>query len=274
MNLTNIIGRAAVVAALAATAACTPIDDDDRLIYVKPAQVNSAVLIEDFTGQKCINCPFAATEIENIVEQYGEDHVIAVGIHCGLGMKQTATSKYQGLMTDTGNQYYAAWGRPGQPAGLINRSTDKTTGYTTWSNQVRTEIEKTAPLSLKVTNNYLSADRSLSISIDAFGTNGDTDGNLQVWLVEDSIISLQDMPTELGGGRVYNYVHNHVFRANVTEDLWGDGVSVKEGQTVKKTYTYTLPEKWEANHVAVVAFVTDTDHKNVKQVVKQPIVNK
>ncbi len=274
MKLTNIIGHAAIAAALLATAACTPVDDDERLIYVKPAQVNRAVLIEDFTGQKCINCPFAATEIENIIEQYGEEHVIAVGIHCGLGMKTTATSKYQGLMCDTGNEYYAAWGRPGQPAGLVNRATDRTTGYTTWANQVRTEIEKTAPLALTVNNQYLSADRSLTVSVDAFGTNGTTDGNLQVWLVEDSIVSLQDMPTELGGGRVYDYVHNHVFRANVTADLWGEAVSVGEGLTVTKTYTYTLPEKWDAAHVSVVAFVTDADHKNVQQVVKQPIMGK
>ena len=35
--------------------ACSHIDEDERLIYVKPAAVQRSVLLEDFTGQRCIN---------------------------------------------------------------------------------------------------------------------------------------------------------------------------------------------------------------------------
>ena len=47
------------VAALALFTACDNIPEDDRLIYIKPAAVSRAVLIEDFTGQACVNCPAA-----------------------------------------------------------------------------------------------------------------------------------------------------------------------------------------------------------------------
>lgn len=275
MKLKNIIYTIALALSVVYVSSCSNIDEDDRLIYVKPAQVNRAVLIEDFTGQKCINCPYAALEIEKIVEHYGEENVIAVSIHCGLGMNDTPTAKYQGLMTDTGNEYYAFWGKPGQPAGVVNRSTAQTTDYSTWSNQVRTEIEKTAPLSLKVNNSYNEESRTLDVEVDAMGTDGNTDGKLQVWLIEDNIISLQDMPKDLyPGGRKYDYVHNHVFRANLTSELWGDAVAIKEGETTAKLYSYVLPEKWNADNVSVVAFVTGTDNRNVKQVVKKSIMNK
>lgn len=274
MKLKNIIHTAALALGIAAIgASCTNIDDDDRLIYVKPPQVNRAVLIEDFTGQKCTNCPFAAIELEKIVEQYGEDHVVAVAIHSGLGMKYNPAAKYQGLMNEQGNEYYNAWGSPAQPAGMVNRSSQPL-AYTEWGKNVRAEIEKSAPLSLSVENAYNEADRTLAISVEALGTDGNTDGKLQVWLIEDNIVSLQDMPKELGGGRNYEYVHKHVFRANVTADIWGDALSVKEGEKTSKTYSYTIPELWKAENVSVVVFVTDANNRNVKQVIKKSIINK
>ena len=51
--------------------ACSNIDEDERLIYVKPAAVERSVLLEDFTGQRCVNCPLAADEIAKLHEQYG-----------------------------------------------------------------------------------------------------------------------------------------------------------------------------------------------------------
>jgi hypothetical protein len=37
--------------------ACNHIDESERLIYVKPEAAKRVVLLEDFTGQRCVNCP-------------------------------------------------------------------------------------------------------------------------------------------------------------------------------------------------------------------------
>lgn len=47
-------------------ASCSNIAEDERYIYVKPAEVKRSVLIEDFTGQRCINCPNANDEIATL----------------------------------------------------------------------------------------------------------------------------------------------------------------------------------------------------------------
>lgn len=110
-------------------AACSHIDEDEQLIYVKPAPVERCVLIEDFTGQRCVNCPNATEEIEKLIEQYGEDAIIAVGIHSGpLGFH--TNSRFYGLSTDLGDDYYNYWNLEFQPVGLIDRGAP--TEYTAW----------------------------------------------------------------------------------------------------------------------------------------------
>ena len=123
MKIKNIFLGVATAAMTMAAASCSNIDEGDRLIYVKPAEVGRAILIEDFTGQTCNNCPTGTEIINGIVSTYGEDNVIAVGIHSGpLGFAGTATAV--GLMTDTGNEYYTHWDKEnkmGQPWVVFNR---------------------------------------------------------------------------------------------------------------------------------------------------------
>lgn len=72
---------------------CSDLDEQDRFVYIKPADAARKVLIEDFTGQKCVNCPKATDEIHVLQETYGEDNIIAVGIHsCNLSVLQATRS--------------------------------------------------------------------------------------------------------------------------------------------------------------------------------------
>ena len=101
------------------TVACDHISEAERLIYEKPEPAKRVVLLEDFTGQKCTNCPKATDVIEQLQETYGEA-LVAVGIHGGpLGFMGNA--KTVGLATETGNEYYNHWGLQYQPVGLVGR---------------------------------------------------------------------------------------------------------------------------------------------------------
>ena len=88
--------------------ACSQIDESERFIYVEPSGVARAVLIEDFTGQRCINCPTAASEIERLQKEYGEENVIAVSIHSGP-LAVFSNEKVKGLRTELGDTYYSHW---------------------------------------------------------------------------------------------------------------------------------------------------------------------
>ena len=268
MKIKNIFLGVATAAMAMAAASCSNIDEGDRLIYVKPAEVGRAVLIEDLTGQRCLNCPTGTDIINGIVETYGEDNVIAVGIHCGpLGF--AGSSKRVGLMTVTGDEYYTYWAKGTnleQPSAIFNRKKGPSTSLNNWAAEVGLIISEKANLSVDIANAYDAKTRKLTTKVGAFGVNGTVSGKLQVWIVEDGIKAMQMMPD---GSANQDYIHNHVFRAAVN-GTWGEEVTVKEGETTSKDYSYVLPETWNAENISVVAFVYNDN--GVENVAKKHIV--
>ena len=270
MKIKNLFLGVATAAMAMVAASCSNIDEGDRLIYVKPAEVGRAVLIEDLTGQSCINCPTGTDIINGIIQTYGEDNVIAVGIHCGpLGFKGNA--KRVGLMTDTGDEYYKKWANGtnlGQPSAVFNRKIGTSDNFNNWAAEVGLIISEKANLSVDIANAYDAKTRKLTIKVGAYGVNDtvSVSGKLQVWIVEDGIKAMQKMPD---GSANQDYVHNHVFRAAVN-GTWGEEVTVKEGETTTKQYPYVLPETWNAENISVVAFVYND--KGVENVAKKHIV--
>lgn len=270
MKLKNIFLGVATATMAMAAASCSNIDEGDRLIYVKPAEVGRAVLIEDLTGQRCINCPTGTDIITGIIKTYGEDNVIAVGIHCGpLGF--AGNSKRVGLKTDTGDEYYTHWANGtnlGQPSAIFNRKKGKgpIDNLNNWAAEVGLIISEKANLSVNIANAYDAKTRKLTTKVGAFGVNGTVSGKLQVWIVEDGIKAMQLMPD---GSANQEYIHNHVFRAAVN-GTWGEDITVKEGETTSNDYSYVLPETWNADNISVIAFVYNGN--GVENVAKKHIV--
>lgn len=270
MKLKNIFLGVATATMAMAAASCSNIDEGDRLIYVKPAEVGRAVLIEDLTGQRCINCPTGTDIITGIIKTYGENNVIAVGIHCGpLGF--AGNSKRVGLKTDTGDEYYTHWANGtnlGQPSAIFNRKKGKgpIDNLNNWAAEVGLIISEKANLSVNIANAYDAKTRKLTTKVGAFGVNGTVSGKLQVWIVEDGIKAMQLMPD---GSANQEYIHNHVFRAAVN-GTWGEDITVKEGETTSNDYSYVLPETWNADNISVVAFVYNGN--GVENVAKKHIV--
>lgn len=268
MKLRNIIYSAAMAAVAITLGSCTPIDENERLIEVEKPQANRAVLIEDFTGQWCPNCPNAAEEIEKLTETYGSDQIIAVAIHSGPQGFKGGTDAMPGLMTDLGNEYYNYWKIEYQPQGLVDRGGKQ--AYTSWAASVRSELQKTALLDIHVTNDYSITTRKLNIQADVEAVKGidQVSGKLQLWLIEDNIKSVQIDPNNT---YVYDYMHQHVFR-DAVNGTWGEEVSLTENEQVEKSYSYDIPANWKPEDVSVVAFVYNDS--GVLQVVKQPLVQK
>ena len=226
-------------------AGCDHISEEERLIYEKPEPTQRVVLLEDFTGQRCVNCPKATEVIEQLQETYG-DNIVAVGIHGGP-LAYAGNTKIVGLKTATGDEYYSHWNLEYQPVGLVNRHGP--VNYPEWAAAVKEELSKPAPLRLN--GSAFIEDNTITVQIQAEGTDGTVTGKLQVWLLEDGIQTLQLMPD---GTANQEYIHNHVFRTAVN-GTWGEDISVKEGETVERTFTQALEPTWNKERLSIVAFV-------------------
>ena len=247
-------------------AACDDVPVDERLQYVEPPEVGRAVLIEDYTGQYCVNCPRATEEIERLVEQYSDSVVVAVAIHSGPFSKNKG--ELSPLYTEVGDNYFTKWGLSSQPVGLVDRLFNSTPlSYTDWGAGVIYEIANKAPVSFLTSIDFNDETRNASIEVQTIGLDSvRVSGMLQVWLIEDSIDSFQYMPD---GSVAEHYNHMHVFRASVN-DPWGDNVSVDHGQVALNNYDIVLNPAWTPEHCSVVTFLYDGN--GVRQVAKKKLI--
>ena len=240
--------------------ACDNIAENERLIYEKPETAKRVVLLEDFTGQRCVNCPKATEVIEQLQEEFG-DALIAVGIHGGpLGFKGSASTT--GLATTTGDEYYSHWNLEYQPVALVNRHAP--VNYPEWAAAVKEQAA--IPTTLSIGGEAVQmTDGRISMSIELQSTDGTTTGKLQLWLIEDGITALQLMPD---GSSDREYVHNHVLRTPVN-GTWGEAFSLTESKTQVFEYDQALDPAWNADKLSIVAFAYND--QGVIQATKIPI---
>ena len=242
---------------------CDSVGSNERLIEVPAATVQRNVLIEDFTGQRCIFCPDATEAIAQQQKLYGADKLIVVAFHAGpLALKNT--SKVVGLRTDVGDVYYKHWSVPNVPKAIINRRGDAL-AKDVWAGRIRDEFAQTTTVGIELKCQYDVAKRQVEIETDLKTSSEDVKGKLQLWLVEDSIVALQMFPNNKVDKE---YVHNHVFRAAINGE-WGTELTLSTKNVHKEKTTYTLPKGIQPKNAWIVAFFYN--ESGVLQAVRQKV---
>ena len=252
-----------LLAAVAFLTGCDSVGSDERLIEVPAATVQRNVLIEDFTGQRCIFCPAASDAITELQKLYGADKLIAVAFHAGpLSVK--SGSGFVGLRTDVGDSYYKYWAVPNVPKAIINRR-GGVLAKDAWAGRIYDEFAQTTTISIDLKCQYEAATRLVEIESDLKTLAEDVKGKLQLWLVEDSVVAPQMFPNNKVEKE---YVHNHVFRAAINGE-WGTELTLSTESVHKEKTTYTLPEGIQPNKAWIVGFFYN--ESGVLQAVRQKV---
>lgn len=252
----SMLGAAAIILS-SAMVSCDNIDSDDRYYEVADVTPVRNILIEDYTGQGCINCPIGHEVMEVLEEKYG-DHIVGVSIHpSGQGslvLERRATnfsSGRIGLANSEGAYYYELSGGKALPFGVVNGQASG--GYENWTSSAK--IQLTLPSALDIAINPVADTASNEVKIDVdLLPEEDMEGQLMVWIVENGIVAQQKLPDN---STDKEYVHNNVFRAAVNGQD-GETLSLTTGQNHHSSYTIEIrdnkEEKWVAENLAVVAF--------------------
>ncbi len=232
--------------------ACDPVSESDRYVEMASVEAQRTVLLEEFTGQNCPNCPTAHRTIEALQEQYGNS-LISVSIHAGgFAIKEGEYAhlqepyNFQTFMTPEGDTYANMLGVSTYPCGTVNR-TGGVQLHTDWAKSIREAIATPSDLDIKIQAS-LGEDKIMA-DVELLAAKA-LEGKLQLWLVEDSVVSLQ-----LDGGTMLtNYVHNNLYRASFN-GVGGTGVTLAPNVYQKVSSELPLRKDWNSSHLSVVAFV-------------------
>ena len=206
------------------------------------------ILLEEFTGINCGNCPSAHKIAANLLLAQ-ENTFYSIAIHSGY--YASPFSDQPDFRTPEGEELDATFASgSGYPCGMINRHTFAGTSpimsRSNWTLCAKEIHQENAPVNLYVTSTYSAADAQLTVHVEGYYT-ADVDAQqnlLTVALTQNNIRGPQS-----GGGVGSDYLHQHMLRDYLTP-LWGETISdCTEGSFFTKDYTYAVPEN--INDVAV-----------------------
>jgi hypothetical protein len=233
------------------------------------------ILLMDFTGHQCSNCPNAAVTAEGIYEDYPEQ-VTVLAVHPDLQGLSTPVDGDPGdpFVTDfrtpigiqLQNQYDIQFMPIGVVSGMeIDGSYWMSVGN--WRSTVESVIDDPKIAEIDITLDYDSTSRSLNISTST-ETIEEWDGmyTLSVVMVEDSVVDWQKNGT--GGqpsdpnypyGNIPDYVHRHVLRGAVN-GTGGTGLVTTDqitspGLTFDEDFSHSVSEEYDHSHMYVYAYV-------------------
>lgn len=230
------------------------------------------VLVEDYTGFKCGNCPEAHEILQGLINNYC-DHIVPVSLHVGYFAKPSHYPPYNiDFRTQAGNEYNDYFGADaaGLPVGMVDRTEfngSRLLNPNAWADAIAKELQKPLLLDVEIHNTYSDTNRNVNIQVQVAALQ-DLSANLylSVWVTEDSIIAPQK-DYRLNPPDILNYVHRHVFRGAVN-GTWGEQIvngNLKKGTVLTFNYTTTLDTAWNADYCHIVAFVYKYDDKTVLQ---------
>lgn len=259
---------------------CDNVGEDDRYIKVEKPVIDNprTLLIMEFTGNRCINCPRGAAVVEQIKEEEPAGRVISVGLHPNDNyntnpvMATKPTPHLQDFRTDAATVWFDYYGRPdGFPTAVFN-GTSISGSMGDWQARASQALTVPASMTIDATCSYDPETRDLTVDYTVdFSNIVESRLNILVWLMENDIIGTQSMPD---GSKDDEYVHNHVLRTALNDD-WGTSIGnafYPEDQ-VKGSATLQLSEKWVAENCVAVVFVFRDDNKEVEQATSLPIMN-
>ncbi len=246
---------------------CNSIDEDNRFLdYELPPIGEKTVLLEEFTGWMCSNCPAGSAKANELQVNYNHK-VIVVAIHAGALSRNSPLNSLAGQVY--WNEFYSNGDNLGYPAMMFDRTLlDNgrllSTGYLKeWAEVVRERIQLPAIVKMELKIDYDSERRALKVTTQLRANDNLENVSILYMLVESKIIGLQQ------NGAVVDreYEHNHVLRGVIGEEngnYWGEVLTIPFLQDTNHTSNeYILNDKWIPQNMSVVAVLYHTQNKQI-----------
>jgi Outer membrane protein Omp28 len=238
------------------------------------------VLLEEYTGHKCPNCPQGSKIAQDLKSTYG-DRLIVVSMHVGWYASPDATGSYTAdFRTEIGEQLETDFEVQLYPAGVVNRKPyngDLSLSKDAWVSAVSSVISIQDDALLTIGHTYNEETKALKIDVSTTFTEVESDAyNVCVYITGDTISPQKNSDPELGPSPLWEDYYHHGIFIQAPSGTYGkalnDGVKPNPDEPYKLSFETTLKEGWKAEQCHIVAFVSKTDTREVVQAEEVDII--
>ena len=220
------------------------------------------VLIEEFTGVRCINCPAGSAAIEGLLDSYG-NQLVAISIHAGFFSKPYNQSLYD-FQTVDGDNILDYLGQPlGFPTAVVNRKLftgedDLQINQSAWAGAIAAELQEEPKVKIGVEHTWDGTSRTIDMTVTLFGQesiSAASDPRISVMITESGVVDHQLTP-QSSPDTDPEYVHKHILRDIITNF---DGQPIADvltaGGQVTESFNFNLDTDWDAKNCEMIVLV-------------------
>jgi hypothetical protein len=241
---------------------------------VSTAPSNKTVVLEEFTGIKCVYCPDGHKIANNIKSSNTPGKVILVNIHTGGYAAPSGTEP--DYRTAEGNAIAAisTMGITGYPTGSMNRHVYQGTAIAmsrgVWAQYATQTLGQSSYVNVALQGTLNVTTRVLTVNVEVYYTGASpvSTNNLTVMLLENNVAGPQTggtnfNPTQVNPDGTYN--HQHMLRKVLNTSAMGETISpTTSGTLILKQYTFTVPAQFVNNapqlgNLEIAAFVAESN---------------
>lgn len=255
-------------------------------VFTQNTNTDVNVLIEDYTGHTCINCPTAA-DVAHGIHENNPSRIFVASIHIDPGAQMVFQESYPDdnkYSTDHTNPDAVAYGLEfangfnffGNPQGTINRKTVNGNMFAftgTWQSRA-TEIlnENNLKVNIQSVFNYYPSTNGGYLHVELEKKTSEAiNMNSVVYVIQDSLVDWQKMPDNSDNEF---YVHRDKHLGSIDNNPFGVNAFTPDaasGDKVILDYSYKIPSGLDASNMHLLIYVYDTDTYEILQVIKQKI---
>ncbi|MFZ9028684.1 MAG: Omp28-related outer membrane protein [Crocinitomicaceae bacterium] len=254
------------------------------------------VLVEDFTGHNCSNCP-AAADIAHALYEANPTRVFVASIHSSnVGESPfQAVNEGQGYTVDFMNtqglwlgNYFGQTvqnsGFFGNPGGTVSRTREQTDlfyGSGFWSTKTNEVLAKPLAVALKAHVNYYDATKAFYLHTEVEVLDGSlntSDLSVTAYLIEDSLVGPQNVQSTYTA----DYIHRDIMRGTLSGIALGRDLTSGTESNGKYylDYSYEVPDQlapvgqpttYNVSNMHLLIFVHDKVEHVIYQVIKKKI---
>ncbi len=225
------------------------------------------VLVEEFTGVQCSNCPPATTQLNNLVDSYN-GRLVIVTVHTGFFASPISGASQFDFSTQDGADLGSHVGPiTANPSATIDRKLFDAenalpVSNAVWAGYISQRADLAPQLGIDVNTSFDATSRNLDIDVNLdFYEDVSSPLKLTVFLTENNIVDAQLAP---GNQTILDYVHKYVLRDIITPVNGKDVAAQTSGSDVSESFATNLPSDWMANNCYVVVALSKADGSDME----------